>query len=296
MLNQLTPAELGRLANSLPGDLANNKTREAATVIISAMAENPATFNQINIAQLRQILSSFKTHLGNYLASGNYEMVDRIFKVLKECSEIDAFKADVADIASMLINHGTFCHYLNEEASNPRLGNIFEISTSCSQTQNVETRRKILDVIERVLINTGPIQSRKAIKLTDQATNQIAPKIEQIIEMLEESSAVDETKQYVASIIDLLGKWGFFQAMPHDQNSRLINALSNCLIYDGEPISSHIDTDDEQDRTVIILNQMLFRSEWMASFIKGLSPEDAARLYNVADEALRAGEMIHGGP
>ena len=82
--------------------------------------------------------------------------------------------------------------------------------------------------------------------------------------------------------------------------SRYINflnhILSNCLIYDGEPISSHIDTDDEQDRTVIILNQMLFRSEWMASFRAGLLSEDAARLRGVADEALRAGEMIHGGP
>ena len=177
-----------------------------------------------------------------------------------------------------------------------------EIAISCSQTQNADaaqnadTRKKALDSIERVFISTGPIQSRKAIKLTDQARAQIAQKIPQIIKMLEESSAVDGTKQYVAAIIESLGKWGFFQAMPHDQNDRLITALSNCLIYDGEPISSHIDTNDEQDRTVIILSQMLFRSEWTASFRAGLSPEDAARLEEVADEARRAGEMIHGGP
>ena len=88
MLDQLAPADIQRLANSLPGDLANNNTREAATVIISAMAENPETFNQFNHDQLREILNLFRTHLGHYLANGNYQMVDRIFEVFKRCSEI----------------------------------------------------------------------------------------------------------------------------------------------------------------------------------------------------------------
>ncbi len=269
----------GQLANSLPGLLANNNTQEAATIIISAMAENPETFNQFNHVQLRQILNLFKAHLENYLAGGNYEMVDRIFKVFRRCSEIDALKADVADIAEMLTYEDSFYQYLDQDSETPRLGNFLDTLTSCSSTQDADAKKKAVFAVAHVISHTG--QTNKAI-------SQIKQKIQQIIEMLEQSSTVDEAKLNISDIISLLGRRGFLQDLSHDQNSRLITALDNCLKYGNTRISAMTNVNQIQQDTATSVNAIFGDHDWMASFIEHLSTDDKARFFELADEARNA--------
>ena len=285
VLGQLNPAEIQDLANSLPGDLANNNTREAATIIISAMAENPQTFNQFNHDQLREILNLFRTHFGHYLANGNYQMADRIFEVFKKCSKIEALKADVADIAEMLTCDGGFFQYIDENSATPRLGNFLDILTSCSGTQNTDTRKKAVFAIAHLISRTG-----KTITLSQEATDQITQRIPQIIEMLEESSVVYETKFDVSDIINLLGKRGFFNVLTHDQNRRLIIALDNCLAYNNVQISAMLDVDESQQNTASSVCSIFNENSWIIGFKARLLADDRALLDQVEFNARAAYE------
>ena len=284
MLSQLTPAELGQLANVLPGILANDNTKEAATIIISAMAKNPATFNQFNNAQRQQILHLFKTQLDNYLDNGNYEMADKIFAVLKKCSEIDALKADVANFAEMLTYEDNFYQYLNQDSETPILGNFLDILTSCSKTQNAEAREKAVCAVSMVIRN---------INILINTNIEIPDKIPQIIEMLEESSNVGEVKVHVADAIKLLGEKNLLNNQDQIHGHHLVNAIDNCLEYENNRISDMENVDADQQNTAASVNAIFRDYDWVASFIKHLSPDDTARFFELADEARNAFENAY---
>ena len=281
VLNQLNNNKLEQLANSLPGDLANNNTQEAATIIISVMAEKPQMFNQFNNAQLHQILALFKTHLENYLTNRNYEMIDRIFKVLKKCSEIDDLKADVADIAKMLTYRDNFFQYLNQVSQTPILGNFLDILISCSSTQSADTRAKAVCAVSTVI---------RKINILIYTNMEIPDKIPQIIGMLEESSTVDEVKIHVADAIILLGQKNLLNNLAQVDVQHLFNAIDNCLTYGNERILAMKTVDTIQLINAATVNMIFGDHAWVASFIGHLSPNDTVRFFELADEARNAYE------
>ena len=282
VLDQLDPADIQRLANSLPGDLANNNTQEAATIIISAMAENPQTFNQFNHDQLSEILRLFGTYVENYLAGGNYEMVDRIFEVFKRCSEIDALKADVTDIAKMLTTDEFLSPYLGQEIAKPRLRNLIDTLHSCSKTQNDETKEKVAFIIANVMwdFSLGKLPSRYL-------PDQISQRVSEIIDILKECSRANIYKFDVASSIQFLAKEGFFNSLIYSQSSNLIDTLDNCLTYKGARIRDNMQNNKINDAQLNILleTNVAIGELWKSAFRAGLLPgEQPSRFDQISQE------------
>ena len=116
----------------------------------------------------------------------------------------------------------------------------------------------------------------------------IRQNIPQIIQILEDSSNTDETKKYVAPIIDLLGKLEFFQGLTDQQQSSLITSLDNCLVYGGIP------NDYDIERIVTTVRAMFMTDRWMSEFRNGLSLNDQIRLEAVHNNAIQAGDDLFG--
>ena len=290
LLGHLTSVELRRLVNSLINNLENNNTREATTIIISAMAENPTTFDQVNPHQLRQILNLFKTHLENYPADGNYELVDRIFQVFRRCSEIDALKADVADIIKMLTTDEFLSGYLGQEIAKPRLRNLIDTLHSCSNTQNDETKEKVTFIIAWVMREFS-LRKLPSRYLPDQ----ISQRVSEIIDILRECSRADIDKVYIASSIKFLAKEGFFNFLRHNQSSNLIDTLDNCLTYKGARIRDNMQNNEINDAQADVLSEtnVAIKQLWESTFRAGLLPgEQPSRFDQISQECQELASQL----
>ena len=289
VLVQLDPAQLQQLTNSLPGMLANDNTREAATIIISAMAENPNIFNHFNHDQLRNMLNLFKTHLENYLASGNYEMADRVFEVLRRYSEIDDLKADVAGILKTVTNDTLLSPYLGQEIAKPRLRNLIDILHSCSNTQNDETKEKVAFILAFVMwdFSFGNLPNRYL-------PDQISQRVSEIIEILRECSRANIYKVYVASSIKFLAKERFFNSLTYSQSSNLIDTLDNCLTYRGVRIRNNMQNNKINDAQVDVLVETDRAIDQLWSFRAGLTPgEQPLRFDQISQECRELASQIN---
>ena len=209
VLNKCTADQIQQIISRLTGFLENDETQRQATIAICSL-NRAGLLNKCAPQKLQQILNLFKIHLKDYLAEvddENYEMVDKIFEVLKTCSEIDDLKANVADISDEIAKNETFYQYLNQESTRQPLGDILKISTSCSKIQNHETQTKAVSAVANALKRLG-----NGIELNEWSIFQVKANFQNIMEMLAEFSEVDNNNPNISTIINCLSQGEIFNA------------------------------------------------------------------------------------
>ena len=205
--------------------------------------------------------------------------------------EINDLKADVADIAEMLVNREDFYTYLNADITAGRLGNFLDISTSCSDTQNTTAQTSAMQAMAYLFQ-----QFRRSIEQTEIINAIVRDKLPTITESLERSSNSDLAKNKVSNIITLLANKGLLPNPGQNQDQgqvqingrHVVNAINNCLTYGNTRISAMQHFTEGQEYTAISVRSIFENPEWVALFKATLSPEDRARLDALAIESYAA--------